>query len=129
MILHAGDVGNQEVLDALEKIAPVFPVRGNMDREEWAAELPLTRLVEVGEVAIYMLHDRQKLDIIPEAAGISMVVSGHTHRPRTEKKGDILFLNPGSIGPRRFNKPVSMAIVEVQGKEICVEIILLEGHG
>jgi putative phosphoesterase len=126
VIIHAGDVGNQEVLDDLTQLAPVFAVRGNMDRGEWAEILPLTRLVEVGEVAIYVLHDLEKLDIIPEAAGVSLVVSGHTHQPKKERKGDVLFLNPGSAGPRRFNKPVSLALVEVEGEELHVEMILLE---
>jgi putative phosphoesterase len=126
-ILHAGDVGNQDVLNALEKVAPVFAVRGNMDREGWADKLPLTQLVEVGKVAIYMLHDLDKLGIAPHAGGISMVVSGHTHQPKQESRGNILFLNPGSAGPRRFNKPVSLAMVEVEGEEIRAEIVLLEG--
>jgi putative phosphoesterase len=126
-ILHAGDVGNQDVLNALEKVAPVFAVRGNMDREGWADKLPLTQLVEVGKVAIYMLHDLDKLGIAPQAGGISMVVSGHTHQPKQESRGNILFLNPGSAGPRRFNKPVSLAMVEVEGEEIRAEIVLLEG--
>jgi putative phosphoesterase len=126
VIIHAGDIGNQEVLDELEQVAPVFAVRGNMDRGEWAETLPLTRLVDVGEIAIYVLHDLEKLDIIPEAAGVSLVVSGHTHQPRKERKGDVLFLNPGSAGPERFNKPVSLAMVEVIGQELRAEMILLK---
>jgi putative phosphoesterase len=97
-----------------------------MDRGEWAETLPLTRLVDVGEIAIYVLHDLEKLDIIPEAAGVSLVVSGHTHQPRKERKGDVLFLNPGSAGPERFNKPVSLAMVEVIGQELRAEMILLK---
>jgi putative phosphoesterase len=126
VIIHAGDVGNQEVLDELEQVAPIFAVRGNMDRGEWAETLPLTRLVDVGEIAIYVLHDLEKLGIIPEAAGVSLVVSGHTHQPRKERKGDVLFLNPGSAGPERFNKPVSLAMVEVIGQELRAEMILLK---
>ena len=126
VIIHAGDVGNQEVLDELEHVAPVFAVRGNMDPGEWAESLPLTRLVEVGEVAIYVIHDLEKLDIVPEAAGVSMVVSGHTHQPWKERKGDVLFLNPGSAGPGRFNKPASLAMVEVEGNELRAEIVWLE---
>lgn len=126
LILHAGDVGKLEVLKALERIAPVIAVRGNMDRGEGLSELPLTQLVEAGEVAIYVLHDLHRLDIIPKAAGVSVVVSGHTHLPRNKEKGGVLFLNPGSVGPRRFNKPVSLARVEVEGKELRAEIILFE---
>lgn len=126
LIVHAGDVGNLEVLRALERISPVIAVRGNMDRGEGLSELPLTQLVEVGEVAIYVLHDLQRLDIVPKAAGVSLVISGHTHQPKKEKRGDVLFLNPGSVGPRRSNKPVSMARVEIQGQDLHVEIMRLD---
>jgi putative phosphoesterase len=126
MIIHAGDVGNQEVLDELEQVAPVVAVRGNMDHGEWAEVLPFTRLLEVGEVAIYVIHDLEKLDIVPEVAGVSLVISGHTHQPRKVRKGDVLFLNPGSAGPGRFNKPVSLALVEVEGKELHAEMVWLE---
>jgi putative phosphoesterase len=126
VILHAGDIGDQEVLAKLEQVAPVFAVRGNMDRGEWAEKLPLAQLVEVGQVAIYVLHDLEKLDILPEAAGVTLVVSGHTHQPKRDWKGDVLFLNPGSAGPRRYNKPVSLAIVEVVGNELRAEMVLLD---
>jgi putative phosphoesterase len=126
LILHAGDVGNQELLDTLEKVAPVFAVRGNMDRGEWSQGLPQTQWVEVGEITIYILHDLDKLDLLPQAAGISMVVSGHTHQPEEEYRDGVYYLNPGSVGPRRFNKPVSMAIVEVMGRNLNAEIIKLK---
>jgi putative phosphoesterase len=129
VIIHAGDVGNQEVLDELEQVAPVFAVRGNMDRGEWAEKLSLNRLVEVGGIAIYVLHDLEKLDIVPESANVSLVISGHTHRPMKERKADVLFLNPGSIGPRRFNKPLSSAMLEVGAEGLQVEINFLEAVG
>jgi len=126
LILHAGDVGSQDVLDALERIAPVFAVRGNMDGGEWAQGLPKTEWVEVGEFAIYILHDLEKLDLVPQAAGVSMVVSGHTHQPKEDYRGGVCYLNPGSAGPRRFSKPVSLAVVEVGGNAMKVNLIPLD---
>jgi putative phosphoesterase len=126
LIFHAGDVGGKEILLALEGIAPVVAVRGNMDRGVWTESLPVTQFVEVDEVAIYMLHDLQKLEIDPKAAGIAMVVSGHTHQPKIVERDSVLYLNPGSAGPRRSSKPVSVARLEVEGKRIDAEIILLE---
>ena len=126
VILHAGDIDKASILDSLHEFAPVFAVRGNMDRGEWANGLPPTRLVEIGGIAIYMIHDLEKLDVAPKAAGISLVISGHTHQPKREWKGDVLFLNPGSAGPVRFNKPVSLAMVEVEDKSLQAEIIILE---
>jgi putative phosphoesterase len=126
LILHAGDVGGQEILDALEAIAPVYAVRGNMDGGAWAQRLPQTQWVEVGEVTFYILHDLDKLDLIPRAAGISMVVSGHTHLLRASIRDGVHYLNPGSAGPRRFSRPVSLAIVHMDGEEIEIRPILLE---
>lgn len=126
LILHAGDVGNQEVLDALEQIAPVFAVRGNMDRGEWSQGLPQTQWVDVGEIRIYILHDLEKLDFLPQSAGVSMIISGHTHQPKEEYRDGVYYLNPGSVGPRRFSKPVSLAIIEVKGSELKTDLITLE---
>jgi len=126
LILHAGDVGSQDVLDALGRIAPVSAVRGNMDGGEWAQGLPKTQWVEVGEIAIYILHDLEKLDLVPQAAGVSMVVSGHTHQPVEDYRGGVYYLNPGSAGQRRSSKPVSLAVVEVEGNEIKVNLVPLE---
>ena len=109
LILHAGDVGDPEILEALEGIAPVVAVRGNMDRTPWARDLPETEVVEVGGVHIYILHDLATLPLDPVAAGFAVVVSGHTHEPNVEAEGGVLFLNPGSAGPRRFRLPVSVA--------------------
>ena len=109
LILHAGDVGGPEVLEALEGIAPVVAVRGNMDRTPWARDLPETEVVEVGGAHIYILHDLATLSLDPWAAGFAVVISGHTHEPGAESEGGVLFLNPGSAGPRRFRLPVSVA--------------------
>jgi putative phosphoesterase len=108
-IIHAGDVGDPVVLLRLRDIAPAVAVRGNVDRQPWAAGLPATRLVEVEGHAIYVLHDLAALDIDPAAANVAVVISGHTHRPRIEEKGGVLYLNPGSAGPRRFDLPTTVA--------------------
>ena len=116
LILHAGDVGAPEVLTALRTIAPVFSVRGNVDREDWARNLPKTRTVEVGGYTIYLLHDLHNLDLDPAAAGFRAVISGHSHHPGTEQRNGVLYLNPGSAGPRRFRLPVSVALLKI-GRE------------
>src|SRR5208337_2925253 len=101
-ILHAGDIGAPEVLAALVRIAPVTAIRGNVDIEPWARELPETEVVELGGVTIYMLHDLGRLDLKPEAAEIRVVVYGHSHKPKMEEKNGVIYFNPGSAGPRRF---------------------------
>jgi putative phosphoesterase len=109
LIIHAGDVGNPEIIEALTKMAPVVAVRGNVDTEPWASVLPETEVVEAGPATIYVLHDVKALDLNPAAAGFHIVVSGHSHKPgRTEHDG-VLYINPGSAGPRRFELPVTLA--------------------
>ena len=100
-IVHAGDIGSPDVLAALGRIAPVAAVRGNNDREAWAARIPETEVVEVGDVSLYVLHDLHELDLDPRAAGFAAVIAGHSHQPRVEEKAGVLYLNPGSAGPRR----------------------------
>jgi uncharacterized protein len=113
LILHAGDVGEPEILDTLRKIAPVVVVRGNVDHGAWADELPETTVAEAGKAKIYMLHDVNRLDLDPGAAGFQAVVSGHSHKfGRSERKG-VLYLNPGSAGPRRFTLPVTVARMDL----------------
>ena len=111
LILHAGDVGKPAVLDALEAIAPIRAVRGNVDRGEWAAMLPRDAVVEVGGRLVYLLHDRHELAIDPSSAGagFDIVMTGHSHRPGSETLDGVLYVNPGSCGPRRFSLPISMA--------------------
>lgn len=125
-ILHAGDVGTPEILDALAHIAPVTAVRGNVDTESWALKLPETEVVEMGGVLIYMLHDLGQLDLKPEAAGIRIVVYGHSHRPKVEEKHGVLYFNPGSAGPRRFTLPVSVGKLQVVAKQITAELVELK---
>jgi uncharacterized protein len=125
MIIHAGDIGTPEVLDALRKIAPVVAVRGNNDMEDWAHALPETEVVEVGSVALYVLHDVKTLDLDPVTAGFHAVISGHSHRPAIATRQGVLFLNPGSAGPRRFTLPVSVARLVIGGDTIDVQLIEL----
>jgi len=123
LIIHAGDVGDPEILKSLKTLAPVFAVRGNVDTEPWALALPETEVVETDPATIYVLHDIHALDLDPAAAGFHIIVSGHSHKPaRTEHDG-VLFLNPGSAGPRRFELPVTVARLNVSQKPWAVEFI------
>ena len=108
-IIHAGDVGDPAVLEGLREIAPVFAVRGNIDRGRWASGLPETECVEFADRHVYVLHDLADLDIEPPEAGFSAIVYGHSHRPSLETQSGVLYLNPGSAGPRRFDLPVTIA--------------------
>jgi putative phosphoesterase len=125
LIIHAGDVGNSEVLDELRKIAPVVAVRGNVDKGSWAEALPMTEVVEIEEAMVYVLHDLHQLDLDPVVAEFSAVVSGHSHQPSISRKNGVLFLNPGSAGPRRFNLPVSLAFLRVVGKKVEAQLVEL----
>ena len=125
LIIHAGDIGEPQVLEDLGRIAPVRAVKGNTDRGEWARELPLTQVVEVGAVQLYVLHDLHTLDLEPQAAGLAAVIFGHSHRPHLERKDGVLYLNPGSAGPRRFTLPVSLAYLQVQGQNLQMEFVPL----
>ena len=124
MILHAGDIGNSAVLDTLREIAPVVAVRGNNDRGEWAQSLPDWEVVEIGAVSIYMLHDVKEIDISP-AGAFQVVVSGHSHKPAVEERRGVLYVNPGSAGPRRFSLPISLAHLRVEGSTVNAKLIEL----
>ena len=125
-IVHAGDIGSPDVLTALERIAPVAAVRGNNDRERWAAAIPETEVVQIGGVALYVLHDLHALDLDPRAAGFAAVIAGHSHRPRLQERDGVLYLNPGSAGPRRFTLPISLARLTVAGPRVRAELLTLE---
>jgi uncharacterized protein len=126
LIVHAGDVGDATILERLAGIAPVRAVRGNVDRGALAAALPSTELVEVEGVHLYVLHILEELDLVPGAAGIGAVVYGHTHVPKIERRAGILYLNPGSAGPRRFTLPVTLARLVVDGGELEAELVELD---
>lgn len=125
LIIHAGDVGNPGILTRLKRIAPVFAVRGNVDTEHWAQELPVNTVVEVGDASFYVLHNLRELDLRPEAAGFQAVISGHTHQAAQSERDGVLYLNPGSAGPRRFQLPVTVALVDLARKPWDVRIIEL----
>jgi len=125
LIIHAGDIDKPEIIDSLKKIAPVFPVCGNMDRNPDAA-LPRYEIVEIEEISIYILHDLHQLDLDPAAAGFNVVVSGHSHRPQIRYRDGVLYINPGSAGPRRFTLPISVGRLEIENGEITPKIIELE---
>jgi len=114
LIIHAGDVGKPEVLAALRKLAPVVAVRGNVDTSPWADALPETAVAEAGSVLLYVLHDVQALDLDPATAGFQVVVSGHSHQPGKFERDGVLYINPGSAGPRRFQLPVSVARLNLE---------------
>jgi len=125
-IVHAGDIGSPEVLEALERVAPVTAVRGNNDRGGWARTIPETEVVEVGGVSLYLLHDLHELDLEPRAAGFAAVISGHSHQPRLEERDGVLYLNPGSAGPRRFKLPISLARLTVAEKRVKAQLVTLQ---
>ena len=128
LILHAGDVGKREILQKLKSIAPVIAVRGNVDTEDWCKELPTTATVEAGDISIYMLHNLRELDLQPEAAGISLVVSGHTHQPARMERNGVICINPGSAGPRRFALPITLGRLDLGRGAWNYELIDLEGY-
>lgn len=122
-ILHAGDVGDPDILDRLREVAPVTAVRGNVDRGAWAEDLPLTECVEFDGVQIYMLHILETLDVDPASAGFNAVIYGHSHEPSEEYREGVLYLNPGSAGPRRFHLPICLARLTLEEGITRVEFI------
>jgi uncharacterized protein len=123
LIIHAGDVGRPEILANLGEIAPVVAVRGNVDKGEWALRLPVSAVVETPLVRIYVLHDIQQLDLDPLSAGFGIVVSGHSHKAHREERSGVLYVNPGSAGPRRFRLPVTLALLRLGRPPWDVEFI------
>jgi len=126
LILHAGDVGKPEILTALEELAPVVAVRGNVDTAAWAGPLPKTAVAEAGKILLYLLHDVHALDLNPAAAGFHVVVSGHSHQPGQVERDGVLFINPGNAGPRRFQLPVTVARLHLQCQPFAVEFVELK---
>jgi uncharacterized protein len=128
-IVHAGDVGSPDILERLARIAPVTAVRGNVDTDDWAGTLPMTNVLQVGPMSLYILHDLNQLDLDPRAAGFAAVLSGHSHKPREEWRDGILYFNPGAAGPRRFRLPVTVGRLRIAGDRISPEIVhLLPGN-
>lgn len=130
LILHAGDVGHPEILTRLKSLAPVFAVRGNVDTAPWARQLPATTVVVAGEASFYVLHNLAELDLHPEVSGFHFVVSGHTHQAEQHEQRGVVYLNPGSAGPRRFHLPVTLALLELGSRPWKAEIVdLLRAAG
>jgi uncharacterized protein len=126
-IIHGGDIGSAEILDDLAAMAPLIAVRGNNDRQVWAAHLPETEMIRIGSAFVYVIHDLSQLDIEPHAAGVQVIVSGHSHQPLVERRDGILYVNPGSCGPRRFKLPISVGELIVEGTQVSARIVELTG--
>lgn len=124
-ILHAGDIGAPEVIDELERMAPLHIIRGNIDSAAWAARIPETKTVEIAGKRIYLIHNLATLELDPKLAGIDIVVSGHSHRPLAENRDGIYWLNPGSAGPRRFTLPICLSILQLGGPKPRSELVHL----
>lgn len=124
-IIHGGDIGSAEILADISDIAPLTAVRGNNDEGEWARELPETELIRLGEVFAYVIHDVSLLDIEPKAAQVSVVVSGHSHIPQIRERDGVLFVNPGSCGPRRFRLPISVGEISISGAQVRARTVEL----
>ena len=125
-IVHAGDIGNSRVLDELRRLAPLTAVRGNNDKGAWARSIAETEVLQVGEVSIYVLHDLAELDLDPAAAGFNVVVTGHSHNPRIDERDGVLYVNPGSAGPRRFKLPIAVGELRVAGPSVNSIIVQLD---
>ena len=126
-IVHGGDIGSAAILDELALVAPLITVRGNNDTQPWATRLPLTELIRVGNVFVYVIHDLAELDIDPAAAGVRVIVSGHSHKPMIEERDRVLYVNPGSSGPRRFKLPISVGEIVVSDSAVKARIVDLFG--
>jgi len=124
-IIHGGDIGSAAILEELSALAPLIAVKGNNDRQDWAAQLPQTEMIRVGGVFIYVIHDVSQLDIEPHAAGVQVIVSGHSHKHACGLRDRILYVNPGSCGPRRFNLPLSVGEIRVDGTKVRARTVEL----
>ena len=125
LIIHAGDIGKPAVLDGLQTLAPVLAIRGNNDRDPWAVSLPTHDTVKIGAHTLYVLHDLTELALDPGASGFSVVISGHSHKPEVKTLNQVLFVNPGSAGPRRFTLPITVAMLAVRPERCAASIIQL----
>lgn len=124
-IIHAGDIGKSEVLDALREIAPLEVIRGNVDTDDWAAAIPERLDMRLGGLRIHVLHDLKALDLDPVAAGINVVIAGHSHQPKIEQSNGVLYLNPGSAGRRRFKLPISLALLDIEDGQPRAQLVTL----
>ena len=125
IIIHAGDIGSSDIIDRLKKIAPVYAVRGNIDKSPWGDTLPPIDVIEISGKVLYVLHDIHEINLDPVAAGFDAVISGHSHNPKIENKKGVFFINSGSAGPRRFSLPVTVASLQIDGGNIRCDLIEL----
>ncbi len=125
-IIHAGDIGKFSIIDELNGIAPIVAVRGNMDNESWAYQLKRTEIIERNNILFCVIHDISRLDLDPAASDIKIVISGHSHMPSIGRHKGVLYINPGSAGPRRSTRPVSVALLRVRGKSLDAQIVKLK---
>ena len=126
VIVHAGDIGDANILSELNAVAPVTAVRGNNDQGPWADAIAESQTLHVGDVSIYVLHDLAQLDLDPVAAGVRVVVSGHSHKPAVQTRNGVLYVNPGSAGPRRFSLPIAVAALEIAGRSVKANVVQLD---
>ncbi|PKM27974.1 MAG: YfcE family phosphodiesterase [Gammaproteobacteria bacterium HGW-Gammaproteobacteria-12] len=125
-LIHAGDIGGPHILAELERLAPLSVVRGNNDQDNWADAIPERLTLRFGAIALHVLHDLKQLDIDPAAQGIDVVIAGHSHKPLHEERNGVLYLNPGSAGPRRFQLPIGVGILYIEGETVRAELITLQ---
>ena len=125
-LIHAGDIGGPHILADLEHIAPLSVVRGNNDQDSWADAIPERLTLRFGAIALHVLHDLKQLDIDPAAQGIDVVIAGHSHKPLHEKRNGVLYLNPGSAGPRRFKLLIGVGLLHIEGRQVRAKLITLE---
>jgi putative phosphoesterase len=123
LIIHAGDICRPEIIEELKNLAPLIVVRGNNDRGRWSEDIPIYKAVEIDEILVYVIHDIKDLNAYPAPPGANVVISGHSHKPLIKQRNDILYVNPGSAGPRRFNLPVSMAKLTIKRNVVSPELI------
>jgi len=124
-IVHGGDIGDPVILDELASMAPLIAVRGNNDKESWAVSLAETELIRIGNIFVYVIHNLDELDIDPGAIDVRVVVSGHSHQPNVEERGGVIYVNPGSCGPRRFSLPISIGELRVSGRSVDARTVIL----
>jgi putative phosphoesterase len=122
-IVHAGDIGSSSILRELRMLAPLYAVRGNNDTESWAARIPERRTLRLGGVRLYIVHDRAELAERPAPSGSRLIITGHSHKPAIEARGDVLCINPGSAGPRRFRLPIAAGEIDIRGGRLQVRLL------
>ncbi|MCQ4315684.1 metallophosphoesterase [Stutzerimonas zhaodongensis] len=124
-LIHAGDIGKPQVLEALEELATLDAIRGNVDSGDWAVAIPETLDLRIGGLRVYIIHDVKTMEIDPVAEGIDVVISGHSHQPKIEQVNDVLYLNPGSAGRRRFKLPISLALLDIEDGQPRAQLVTL----